>query len=247
MKADNTLMLGTLIPSLAGSALVLPSIAIGNVSQLTADLLIHTFNLTKVEALDDSYLYPFSSPMDYTEGKDKRGIALPIEVYHGERSNLTVVQQRSPIIPSYTKAYIEEVLLPFIKSHDFSAVYVLDSFDAGLVEKPAGIIDVVTSDDFLNASLLGLSVGEDEAAADYSYSFYSRLLLKLVQQLKINVNVLVSYVYEGDNFNDAELFANKLAQILNLGTNITWVRPVSWLGVYGDKPVANATEDGLYG
>lgn len=57
----------------------------------------------------------------------------------------------------------------------------------------------------------------------------------------------MSYVYEGDNFNDAELFANKLAQILNLGTNITWVRPVSWLGVYGDKPVANATEDGLYG
>ena len=64
----------------------------------------------------------------------------------------------------------------------------------------------------------------------------------------INVKVLVSYVYEGDNFYDAEKSASKLQEVLQKQHPVDhWVKPVSWLGAYGDKSVPNAMEEGIFG
>lgn len=237
------------IPELNNSTLIIPSVSIGNISQLTIDLFIHSFDFVKIGSLDDRYLYPFTSPLDYAPTSLKLGIANPIEVYHSSKLNISVVQQRSPIIPSFTKPYIEEILLPFISKFAFASVYVLDSFDAGMVEnKTAGQVDVFTAEDFLNESLKKLKVYEEHDAEAFTYSSYSRELLKAVTEggHNLHFNILVTYVYEGDNFHDAEVFGDSLVRILRLPT-VTWVKPVSWLGVYGDKPVPNATEDGLFG
>ena len=71
--------------------------------------------------------------------------------------------------------------------------------------------------------------------------------LNLKSESSIDLNVLVAYVYEGDNFQDGEILANKVNSILDLEQITSWIKPLSWLGAYGDKPVPNAMEEGLFG
>lgn len=62
----------------------------------------------------------------------------------------------------------------------------------------------------------------------------------------IAASVLVSYVYEGDNTQDAFSMASAAAKVFGIGS-AEWKIPVSWMGVYGDRPIPVALEEGLYG
>ncbi|ODV80167.1 uncharacterized protein CANTADRAFT_49206 [Suhomyces tanzawaensis NRRL Y-17324] len=238
--------------SLEGTTVVLPSVSIGNIPQLAIDLLIHTLGFQKIGTLDDRYLYPFASPVDLVD-KALVGVSNAIEVYYSETHNLVAIQQRSPIIPSFVETYVSEIVLPFILGHKFAKVYVLDSSDAGLVENVVqGRIDSYTSADFLNQSLESLNLNNQEPlAAPYSHLSYVRSLVSIPRKEEgfssLDINVLVTHVYEGDNFGDGEALANELINVLGLAKVAKWNRPISWLGVYGDKPVPIAMEQGLFG
>ncbi|EGW32966.1 uncharacterized protein SPAPADRAFT_60298 [Spathaspora passalidarum NRRL Y-27907] len=249
-------------PDLSSTTLIIPSISIGNIPQLAIDLLIHTFSFAKVGSLDDLYVYPFASPVDYSK-TPVPGISRAIEVYHCPELQLTLVQQRSPILPSYTDVFVKETILPFIKAFKFARVVVLDSSDAGLVEHVhAGGIEVYTTEVLLSKSLESLKLSHEtqelqelEAQEQQKHSNYVRSLLKafnlprIDKNVEVNVDfmVLVSFVYEGDNFYDAEKLADKLGEVLRLKKVDRWTRPVSWFGAYGDKPVPDAVEEGLFG
>lgn len=123
-------------PDLSKSKLIIPTISIGNIPQLTIDLLIHTYNFNKIGILNDTFLYPFASPIDYSpqHSEPKEGISHAIEIYHNNELNLVVVQQRSPIIPSYTSLFVQNVINPFIKHSGIQKVVLLNSQDLGLVK-----------------------------------------------------------------------------------------------------------------
>lgn len=250
-------------PDLKHSTLIIPSVSIGNVPQLAIDLLIHTHNLEKVDSLDDLYLYPFASPVDYVT-EPKKGISHAAEVFHNKDLNLTLIQQRSPILPYNTKLYVTNIIIPFITSHEFDRILILDSLDAGLVEHiSSGGIELYTKEDLLSESLESMKLSKEESTTaaheDNRNSKYVRCLLENFNlsndsneshsnEFKdVVIDLLVSYVYEGDNFYDGENLANKVNSVLLLPAVQKWVRPVSWTGVYGDKPVPNAMEQGLYG
>lgn len=250
-------------PDLKHSTLIIPSVWIGNVPQLAIDLLIHTHNLEKVDSLDDLYLYPFASPVDYVT-EPKKGISHAAEVFHNKDLNLTLIQQRSPILPYNTKLYVTNIIIPFITSHEFDRILILDSLDAGLVEHiSSGGIELYTKEDLLSESLESMKLNKEESTTaaheDNRNSKYVRCLLENFNlsndsneshsnEFKdVVIDLLVSYVYEGDNFYDGENLANKVNSVLLLPAVQKWVRPVSWAGVYGDKPVPNAMEQGLYG
>lgn len=246
---------------ITGSTLIIPSISIGNIPQLSIDLLIHTLNFTKVATLDDVYVYPFASPLDYSK-TPKHGISHSIEIYFNEKLNLTLIQQRSPILPSYVQSYVTEIIIPFVKSFSFKKVVILDSLDAGLFEHVnAGDIEVYNSEVLLSKSLESLKLSNEKLIDDQhdQHSDYVKCLLKEFNLPRnensknndfndIDVNVLVSFVYEGDNFYDGEKLASKLSDFLNIGKPTErWIRPISWFGAYGDKAVPNAMEEGLFG
>ncbi|KAG5419205.1 hypothetical protein I9W82_002972 [Candida metapsilosis] len=243
------------------STLIIPSISIGNIPQLTIDLLIHTFSLTKIGYLDDLYLYPFASPIDYVKSAPESGISQAIEVYYSPKLNITVVQQRSPIIPTYTSTFVQQVLVPFITAAQFKNVFILNSSDAGLVESVnSGDVKLYDTEDLIASNLENLSLLSSESGdvkdgeSDKNSIFVTELVKSIVSHngdngsSPINVKVLVSYVYEGDNFYDAEKSASKLHEILQKQHPVDhWVKPVSWLGAYGDKSVPNAMEEGIFG
>lgn len=224
---------------------------------MAVDLFIHTFHLTHFGTLDDVYLHPFSSPIDTAAGSEpQEGIASALEVLHSTLANLTVVQQRSPVLSTFTKKQVHEVIVPFIKEAKFAKVVILDSSDAGLVEHVTpGAIDLYTNEDLLYRSLESLKLQEKQfllAEHPYRHSQYARVLVEALNGSKdgtgvVDLNVLVAFVYEGDNFYDGHMLAQRLAETLEMDPVKTWVQPVSWLGAYGDKPVPSAMEDGIFG
>ncbi|RCK66872.1 Proteasome assembly chaperone 2 [Candida viswanathii] len=263
-------------PDLTTSTLLIPSISLGNIPQLTIDLLIHTFAFVKLGTLDDLYLYPFASPQDYattatttttTAVSAQRGIAHAVEVYHCAALRVCLVQQRSPILPGCVDNYVTQTVMPFVKASGFKKVVVLDSLDAGVFEHVhAGDIEVYSSEILLSKSLESLKLSnetvlenEDEKEKD-QHSDYVRCLLREFDLPRgeasksdaelndVDVSVLVSFVYEGDNFYDGEKLADKVIDFLGVEKKAErWVRPISWFGAYGDKPVPNAMEEGLFG
>ncbi|CAI5758115.1 unnamed protein product [Candida verbasci] len=248
--------------SINNSTLIIPSISIGNIPQLAIDLLIHTYSFSKIGKINDFYLYPFASAIDHDPSiiENNFGITSSCEIYFNKDLQLTLIQQRSPIISSYTIPYINEVLLPFILENKFKHVILLDSFDAGLVENiKQGDIKIFNQDDLLNKSLKELELNNNKLIDENdnnkdkdkneNVDFVELLIKELIKPRKnpFDVSVFISYVYEGDNFQDGEKLANKLIEELNIKNVKQWIRPISWLGAYGDKPVPNSMEQGLYG
>lgn len=237
--------------TLKNSILLIPSISIANVPQLTADVLLHTLPFVKVATLNDDYLHSFVSPVDYVStAKQPSGISLSIELYYCKEKNLSLVQQRAPIIAGFHVDHVNSVILPVIERAQFQSVILFHLLGAGIVENIApGTLQVYSNEDLLSRSLIALKISDSgyqqlSQAPEFENPYVKYLLEKLERIVKYSV--LVAFAYEGDNFFDSANMAEKVGELLNLNIS-QWKTPVSWSGVYGDKVVSNAMEDGLYG
>ena len=79
-------------PVLRGATLVLPVVAVGNVAQLAADLLINSLRLPRVARLADDALLPAAGHRGYAHVE---GLASAMELYAGPGASVAVVQQRA--------------------------------------------------------------------------------------------------------------------------------------------------------
>lgn len=236
--------------TIANSVLLLPTISVANVPQLTVDVLLHTLSFVKVATLNDDYLHSFVSPVDYVySDKQPKGVSFGIELYFCKEKNLTMVQQRAPVIAGFYKEHVNDVIMPFVKKAKFQNVILFHLMDAGLVENiPTGTLQVYTNEDQLLKSLGQLTISEAgyqqlSRTPEVDSPFVNDLTAAMAPHL--NYSILVAFAYEGDNFYDSLNMASKVADLLNLQVS-HWRSPVSWAGVYGDKPISNAMEDGLY-
>lgn len=241
--------------------LVVPTITTGNIPQLTVDLMLYTYNFVRMAKLDSTYLYPFSGPID--SGNDEKysdldslrafnGISTSIEAYRCDELKIVLIQQRSPIIATYTRPFVETVVVPFAKQ--FKRTVVLSSSDFSIHTDYAATnihsgvgnckFEWFEGDELLPISKLSLV----ETREKYSYdSIYANLLIELLLGSSTELNLLLAFVYEGDNFNDAEESAHFLIHQLGLPQKDCLIRPNSWKGVYGDKSVPVSMEEGLFG
>lgn len=242
---------GFLLSALEDSVLIVPAISVGNIPQLSTDLLLHTYNFQKVATLSDEYLFPFVSPVDHAvTTKPPAGLSFAIEAYYSIDHHVTLIQQRSPIIPGFNEKHVSDVIVPFIEASNPQHVIVLDSANSALVEGvPQGEVRIHTNEDLLSESFLSLLIDKNSARplseAEMHFSDHTKALEKSIKSIS-NLVVLETFVYEGDNFFDAKALAAKVVEMLNLPP-LVFETPASWLGVYGDKPVPLAMEEGLYG
>lgn len=242
-------------PNIKESTLIIPSISIGNVPQLAVDLLIHTFRLDKIGTLEDKYLFPFASPIDTTDALNQKGVSRALEVFYDANNHLTIIQQRSPIISGFTKAFVDETILPFISEYRFAKILILNSADAGQQEDQlAGSVNLLTKEDLLDDQFLTLLLEQRlpflGSSGHYNPSFINCLLNSLHHNADLfsrtDICILLSLAYEGDNFGDGERLASKVTEVLLLGVVDHWARPRSWLGVYGNLAVPSAMEEGVF-
>jgi len=238
---------------LRGSSLIIPSISIGNVPQLVVDLLIHNLDLKLIARLDSLFLYPFASPVDYVDGKQSNvkpgSISTALELYYNEELKLSVIQQRSPILPDYTQNFLD-YLLSLVKDIGFNKVILLDSNDEALkgdinFGKPLELYSNELEERFKS---LKVSNTSDLDKVKESFTPLINALVNETNKIKeVTLQALLMYVYEGDNFFDAQIFVKEVLNLLAIDQPKTFAQPISWEGVYGDRPIPTNFEEGMFG
>ncbi|KAG0172469.1 Proteasome assembly chaperone 2 [Apophysomyces sp. BC1034] len=111
---------------LKGSTLIVPTVSIGNVPQLTCDLLIHTLRLHRCGFIDDDAVMPVAGGRE--EGQPV-GVAVPVEVFQSEDRRWTVIQQRAPTFKGKRSQLVDN-FAAFVEKYEFSRVILLTSMDA---------------------------------------------------------------------------------------------------------------------
>ncbi|OZJ04643.1 hypothetical protein BZG36_02042 [Bifiguratus adelaidae] len=121
---------GHSLNELKGSTLIWPSVSIGNVPQLTVDLLLSTLELQRCGFIHDSSVIPVVGGIDTVDGSASVGVTTPCEVFISADKKYTFIQQRAPVEKNRRNQYIE-TLLDFIQSAGIQQVIALTSADAG--------------------------------------------------------------------------------------------------------------------
>ncbi|XP_076005921.1 proteasome assembly chaperone 2 [Genypterus blacodes] len=117
-------------PSFTGFTLVMPAVAVGNVGQLAADLVVSTLGMTRVGYMHTDCLVPLAGNNPYAAGaKDAEELHTAAEVYTSADRKLAVLQIRSPVIQTRSKKFCK-LITSWIKSSGFSRTVVLSSSHA---------------------------------------------------------------------------------------------------------------------
>ncbi|XP_069778566.1 proteasome assembly chaperone 2 [Narcine bancroftii] len=110
-----------------GYTLITPVVSVGNVGQLTADLIISTLGLPRIGYIHSECLVPVVGNNPYaTALENSAEICTSCEVYALADRKLAVLQIRSPIIQGKQRSFRQQ-LLSWIKESEFSRVVVLSS------------------------------------------------------------------------------------------------------------------------
>lgn len=132
-----------------GTTLILPSVSIGNVPQLTTDLLLSTLKLDRVGCIEDENVIPVLGPADRPHNETSTSssastatfagtgtgvaaagglLSLAVEVFQSKDGKWTLIQQRSPTVSHRSHHYTDN-LLQFIRDSEFDQVVLLASAD----------------------------------------------------------------------------------------------------------------------
>jgi len=91
--------------NLENYTLILPSVAVGNVGQLSIDLLISNLNLQKIGQIFSTAFIPVVGANAYNEHTNE--VITTIDIYSGIEKHIVVVQIRSPYVRRLTEFFKE--------------------------------------------------------------------------------------------------------------------------------------------
>lgn len=225
----------------SGTILIIPVVSIGNVPQLAVDLLVYSARLPRKAILDHSLLYPFAGSREDVGAPFCGGIATALDVFGDNK--ITIIQQRSPILPQKKKKFVETVLIPFIKKGQFREILVLGSTDAcrrndAEIEGPKEFIlstfqTVSELSEYF--STLKLISGSKKVFPKLPSSGALIPLLEHALSQNISMTALVMYVMEGDNTEDAKQMAKITVKVCKLDLSENLQCPKSWEYLFGKK------------
>ncbi|KAF8598696.1 hypothetical protein BDV93DRAFT_526612 [Ceratobasidium sp. AG-I] len=222
----------------------MPVISAGNVTQLSADLLIHTLGLRRAGVFDPSYHVPVVGGQD---GSNGAGVSAPMELFGLPGGDVYVLQQRSPVLKDHKDAFVQR-LLEMIGSSGFGSVLFLvgsdlsTRTDAQMSSMYYHLLAKDTAPDSISATSLGSLLGlptldpppdnDDRAGAVIPGTGLARRLLAAPGSHPPRI-ALVQFVAEGDNIPDAHAMASMVANTLKIEIQ-GWKQPASWnFGMYG--------------
>ncbi|KAJ8654268.1 hypothetical protein O0I10_010090 [Lichtheimia ornata] len=219
---------------LAGSTLVLPSVSIGNVPQLTCDLFVHTLGLERVGFINNDAVMSVAGKREGVQGP---GVAVAVEVYQSSDRRWTMIQQRAPTYKGKRRGYIKD-LVAFVQKYKFDHVMVLTSADASLrtdAQITSVPFRVVGTEDAILQKAQDIGIPrldtdeKDVHGTGMGVPFFSAL-----KEAHINTTMMIMFALEGDNVNDAVLFTNMFNTLFQLRADQgSWTPPPSWDFLFG--------------
>ncbi|KAL4234470.1 Proteasome assembly chaperone 2 [Mactra antiquata] len=110
--------------------LIYPAVSVGNVAQLTADLLISTLTMHRAGHIQHPSIIPLvgGDPFAHPEATGCK-IVTACEVYDSEEHKIVVIQQRSPFVKGKRGLY-RQWLVNWIKENQFKRVVIATSSSA---------------------------------------------------------------------------------------------------------------------
>ncbi|XP_053984919.1 proteasome assembly chaperone 2 [Hylaeus volcanicus] len=229
--------------------LIIPSVAVGNVGQLSIDLLISSLNLCKIGSMWNPAFIPISGHDPYD--KHSNSLCTAADFYLGTSCKVILLQLRSPNVGDSTDFFDE--LTQFIHQRKISKIIILtSSYDYEQFDRSDTSLRYLSSDNSLlnNEKLLETLCWKKhsrktlmESSGSYCIpgGGFANGLYEYLKSMKIPCTVLFCYCSEGDNVHDALILVKGLNQWLNLleistdgGINVTY--PPSWEYLFGNPP-----------
>lgn len=219
--------------------LVIPSVSVGNVPQLTVDLLIATHDLEKVGILWHPAIIPSVGGDPY--GADPREISTAADLYASDKLKLGVIQIRSGIEVKYALHFFQRLKEFILESGCKNVVVLASTFAYELHNVTSGHFRFVSNEN-IGERMKSLGITEMEKSDSGQYllhgaGYASKLYEVLVNDVKSTV--LVKYVSEGDNRPDAYLLLDVVYKTVDSFKNANVVNvkhPSSWQFVFGSPP-----------
>lgn len=220
--------------------LIIPSVSVGNVPQLTVDLIITTHDLEKVGVLWHPAIIPFIGGDPYRF--DEEEVCTAVELYANETLKIGVIQIRSGIEVKYALHFFRR-LKAFIEEQGFKNVIILSgTFAYELHNVHSAHFRFISNNENVAVKMKSLNVEEMEKSEAGQYLLHGAgFTLKLYEILSegVSCTVLVKYVSEGDNRPDAYLLLEVLYKIVDCFKNAdvkNVKHPSSWRFVFGNPP-----------
>ncbi|KAK2582598.1 hypothetical protein KPH14_004886 [Odynerus spinipes] len=241
--------------NLEGYTLILPSVAVGNVAQLTVDLLIASLNLQKIGQILTSAFIPIVGLDSYSETSEH--LSTTIDVYAGVNNQIIVIQIRSPFVKSLNNFYND--LLEFVTENKISKVVILTSSYA--YEKTDTQLNITEFRYIPSTNILtdNKQIFEDLQWIQYESTHipssnneelthipgggFAKNLFDFLSNNNIPCIILFKFCSEGDNIPDALDLINYLNQWMKLLQNnsngsLIIKYPPSWKYLFGNVPSA---------
>ncbi|XP_031831395.1 proteasome assembly chaperone 2 [Nomia melanderi] len=231
--------------------LILPSVAVGNVGQLSIDLLISTLNLYKIGSMWSSIFLPICGYDPYN--KNTNSLCTAADFYLGTTHKIVLLQLRSPHVGNSTDFFKE--LAEFIQQKKISKIIILtSSYDYERSERSDSSLRYLTTDDSLmnNKTLLESlkwkrytrkTLMEPTENFHIPGGGFANGLYNYLKSVDIPCTVLFCYCSEGDNISDALTLVKGLNQWLNIlettsNIDINVRYPPSWEYLFGNPPAS---------
>lgn len=236
--------------NLEGYTLILPSVAVGNVAQLTADLLIASLNLEKIGHILTSAFIPIVGLDSYEETSDH--LCTAVDIYAGVKSQIVVIQIRSPFLKTINSFYHN--LLQFVTENKISKVVILTSSYA--YEKTGTqlnttefryipSVNILTDNNQIFKDLQWLQYqsvcpsSNNEEITSIPGGGFALDLFNFLSNNNISCIILFKFCYEGDNIPDALGLIDYLNQWMKLLQNnsdgsLIIKYPSSWKYLFGN-------------
>ncbi|XP_066254293.1 proteasome assembly chaperone 2 [Euwallacea similis] len=225
---------------LSGYTLLIPSISVGNVPQLTIDLLITTLKLKNVATLWHPGIVPLIGPDPFNNSLNV--ICSACEMYVNENFKLAALQFRSTIEKKLVLKFISN-LVDCLVEMKLKGVYILATgFDYELHNiENRGNFYFATNEN--NSEQVIKQTSAQLLKTDHRGKFNvhgAGFGIKLFDSIgtKISACMIIKYVSEGDNINDAMLCFSTLQRFIGIDEKAagTMSIPSSWNYVYGALP-----------
>ncbi|TPX44794.1 hypothetical protein SeMB42_g04195 [Synchytrium endobioticum] len=237
---------GFLVSSLERSTIIMPAAnSIGNVGQLTMDLLISSLkDCMLVGHLESEFVLPVAGLNAFSDG-GKGPLTTALEVFQStSHPKLTIVQLRSALPPSKFQLFASS-LRQWVESIPFQDVIVVSGADATgradqQIARPRITYFASFRENFCYDDKLKTLDWSKIDEFTESNSSGTGLVKHLVDEFKmddsrLSLLVLLWYTTEGDNLTDSNRMVSGLNELLDLMI-CDYKAPPSWKGLFGGQP-----------
>ncbi|ENN78399.1 hypothetical protein HUJ04_003995 [Dendroctonus ponderosae] len=223
---------------LAGYTLVVPSVSVGNVPQLTVDLLVMSLKMENVATL----WHPGLTACVGTDPFycDVTAVSTACELYINKELKIATIQLRSSIETKLVLKFLND-LIDCIVQLKFQRVFILGTgFDYELhnISNKNFLYFVTSAGD---SEEISKSTSSKVLELDYNGkhtvrgSGFATKLYEITNN-QVNATLLIKYISEGENIHDAQQFLHKLFQFLEFKAPSVIPFPSSWHYIYGGPP-----------